>query len=151
MDPDRSERRQLPFCRDFLRDRDEPLWCDVVPMAPHLHLYWRYTQAQATDAIRWECPAVWVHNAAQDNGAALRQDMRHDLSQDLCVAVDRLVERKAGDAVRYSLLVSPDGMSYDGNRLGGDYHVSTPSGRHFTFSVRRDQGRRKLLLVVAWN
>lgn len=136
------ERRQLPFYRDFLRGSDTPLWCDVIPLVPRLDLHWRYTEEQAAGARRWECPAVWLH-PAHDNGSAVYQD--------LCTAVNQLAQVKDSDAVRYSLLVRTEGMGYDGNRLGGDCQIATPSGRKFTFSVRRDNGHRKLLLAIAWN
>lgn len=141
------ERRQLPFYRDFLRGSETPLWCDVVPFAPQLSLHWRYTEEQAASAQRWECPTVWLHSAAHDNGAVYLAP----LYQDLCTAVNQLAQTKGSDAVRYSLLVRTEGMQYDKNRLGGDCPITTPSGRQFTFSVRRDTGDRKLLLAIAWN
>lgn len=141
------ERRQLPFYCDFLRGAHVPLWCDVIPLTPHLDMYWRYTEEQAASGQRWECPAVWLHSAAHDNGAVYVAA----LYQDLHAAVNQLAQSKGSDAVRYSLLVDPEGMQYDDKRLGGDFHITAPSGRKFTFSVRRDSGGGKLLLAIAWN
>lgn len=147
LQPGMRERRQLPFYTDFLRGSDTPLWCDVIPLAPRLNLYWRYTEEQAAGAQRWECPTVWLHSAAHDNGAVYLAP----LFRDLCAAVNQLAQVKGSDAVRYSLLVRAEGMPYDANRVGGDCPITTPSGRKFTFSVRRDNGDRKLLLAIAWN
>ena len=145
--PGERERRQLPFYTDFVRGGGEPLWCDVIGMSRPLNLYWRYTDAQVADAVRWECPGVWLHSAAHDNGSVYSAQLYVDLGE----AVYQLARRKSDEAVRFSLLVNPDGMVYDANRLGGDYLFTTSSGRHFTFSVRRDRAQRKLLLAIAWN
>lgn len=87
---------------------------------------------------------MWLHSAVHDNGAV-------DMHEDLLVAVNQLAQQKSGEVVRHSLLVNPAGLYYDANRLGGDYHLTTPSGRYFTFSVRRDLSNRKLLLAIVWN
>jgi hypothetical protein len=139
-------RRQLPFYFDFLRGSETPLWCDVIPFEPRLDMYWRYTEEQTASALRWGCTTAWLHSAAHDNGAN-----NAPLYRDLCIALNQLSLTRSSDAVRYSLLVRTDGMPYDTNRLGGDFHVTTPSGRKFTFSVRRDHGDRKLLLAISWN
>ena len=39
------------------------------------------------------------------------------------------------EAARFSLLVAPEGMSYDPGRLGGDPLVRVGSGRNFTLLV----------------
>jgi len=145
LEPGVRERRQLPFYRDFLRGTDTSLWCDVINLSPRLNLYWRYKPDDK--GLKWECPSVWLHSAGHDNGAVYTVSLCADLRD----AVNHLAQHKNEEAVRYSLLVSSDGMSYDANRLGGDYQVTTTSGRFFTFSVRRDNGNRKLLLAIAWN
>ena len=145
IEPGMRERRKLLFYRDFLRGTDESLWCDVINLTPCLNLYWNYTR----DAIglKWECPSVWLHSAAHGNGDVYTASLYEDLRD----ALNHLAQHKDEEAVRYSLLVSSNGMSYDANRLGGDYQVTTTSGRFFTFSVRRGSGNRKLLLAIAWN
>lgn len=118
------------------------LWCDVIDLAPRLSLYWRYTAQQAAGAPKWEAPALWLHSVSNDPRVL----------DDAQEAVNLLVRQRDGDSVRYSLLVSPEGMFYDANRCGGDWHVTVASGRHFTFSVRRVRDRdEKVLLAIAWN
>jgi len=72
-----------------------------------------------------------------------------DIFADLEEAVNTLV----GDPeiTRYTLLVSPDGLFYDTNRLGGDHHIRTKSGRRFILSVRRGvRNDDKILLAIAY-
>lgn len=143
LDPGTRERRQLPgYDRDFLRNKLGRMWCDVVPLSPRLCVGWKY---RGNAGLVWECTAVWLHSAALPNGSVYTSSLYIDLRD----AINRIARDKDSDAVRYSLLVRPDGMEYDRARLGGDLHVAAPSGRQFTFSVRRD-GTRKLLLAIAW-
>ena len=66
-------------------------------------------------------------------------------------AVNQLAQHNTDNIVRYSLLVTPNGLGYDANGLGGDCPIVTSPGRQFTFSVRRDHAHRKLLLAIAWD
>ena len=94
------------------------------------------------------CESVWLHAAWLPNWRLL-QGPETDIFADLEEAVNTLV----GDPeiTRYTLLVSPDGLFYDTNRLGGDHHIRTKSGRRFILSVRRGvRNDDKILLAIAY-
>ncbi len=139
-----TARRQLPGYGDWLRGSAEPLWCDVMTLAPRIRLPWAYTQEQEEEGDVWECGAVWLHSAALPNGTVYTADLHEDLRQALEMLRGNIT------AAKYTLLVDPGGMSYDQKRLGGDHQV-VASGRRFTLSVRLEEtSRRKLLLAIAW-
>jgi hypothetical protein len=144
-----TARRQLPGYGDWLRGSPEPLWCDVITLAPRLRLPWAYTPEQEEEGDVWECGAVWLHSAAAPNGAVYTADLHEDLRQ----ALEGL--RSNVKAAKHTLLVNPAGLPYDQKRLGGDHQVvASGSRRRFTLSVRATAGReplqRKLLLAIAW-
>lgn len=145
--PGARSRRQLPFYTDFLRGTSDHLICDVIQLEPRLRLPWCYSVEQVREGDVWMCPTIWLHHKPSPNGSVVQIPT---LYEDLRIAVNQLAQTKTTDTVKYSLLVAKNGMWYDRNRLGGDCLVTVPSGRHFTFSVRRDERDCKLLLALAW-
>ena len=142
----------IPIClewRDRIRrllPRQELMWCDVLTLTPRLRLRWWYTEEQYTEGDVWECGTVWLHCAHLANGTVYSADVHRDLEEAL-----RVIASDPAKA-RYTLLVSPDGMSYDTTCLGGNHHVNLPNGRRFIFTVRRGVGRyHKVLLALCWN
>lgn len=146
---ERHRLRRVPLLhyRDFLRGSEQHLRCDVIPIDPCLNMPWRYTEEQAVNAWTSEFPTVWLHSAAHPNGAVYDSPVYRDLR----TAVNQLAQARDSELVRYSLLVSPEGMHYDDRRFGGDCPITTPSGRMFTFSVRQGIGPTRILLAIAWN
>lgn len=141
---DRHQDR-LPHYGDFLRGTPHSLWCTVVGLSPPLRLPWKYTPQQALMNKVWECGAVWVHCQGRPNGEEYTAGVFADLEQ----AVDTIARNKG--LAQYSLLVKEGGMEYDPHRLGGDLGITTGSGRHFTFSVRKGMRNSKVLLAIAHN
>lgn len=139
------QRQPLPHYSDWLRGAPEPLWCDVMSVSPPLRLPWAYTPAQEEEGDVWTVNEVWLHSAALANGTAYAADVHEDLRQALTHLRDNVTSAK------YTLLVNPDGMKYDMQRLGGDHQVAA-GARRFTLSVRRgEQPGQKLLLAIAWD
>jgi hypothetical protein len=137
-------RRQLPmYDADFIRGTQQKLWCHVVTLSPRIRLPWQYTSDQVDEGDVWECGAVWLHVANLPNG----QVYTHSVFEELTEALNILHANV--DAARYRLLISPDGMNYDVNRLGGDHQITISNGRHFTLSVRK-HASTKVLLAIAW-
>ena len=140
--------RPLPRYTDWIRGTSGELWCEVLSIHPDLNLRWRYTDHQVDTMLPWRCESVWLHAAWLPNWRLL-QGPETDILADLEEAVNTLV----GDPeiTRYTLLVSPDGLFYDTNRLGGDHHIRTKSGRRFILSVRRGvRNDDKILLAIAY-
>ena len=141
-------RKQTPRPERHLHGNEQRLWCDVLTLAPRLRLRWSHTEEQAEEGDVWECGAVWVHCAYLENGdmSGYTADVHRDLEAALNVIASDPIK------ARYTLLVTPDGMSYDATRLGGDHQVNLTNGRCFTFSVRRGAARgHKMLMALCWN
>lgn len=139
-------RRELPHYRDFLRNSVNNLTCAVMEIEPALRLPWRYTEEQTRLYRTWECSAIWLHSAAQQNGAIYLASLFADLEE----AINIIARDKSTS--QFTLLVSPSGMSYDANRFGGDHQVMTSNGHRFTFSVRKGVvANTKILLAVSWD
>jgi hypothetical protein len=141
-----ATRRVLPrYEKDFIRDSFGGLWCDVMTLTPSIRLPWHYTPAQASKGDVWECGAVWLHDASLPNGSMYTTA----IYQDLCDVLSTLKDNP--ERAQYTLLVNPDGLEYDRNRLGGDHHATAASGRRFTLSVRRGVSElENVLLAIAW-
>ena len=143
---DENARKRLHGYPDWLRGTPDALWCDVVSVRPRLRLPWRFTPEQADEGDVWECGAVWLHSARVPNGEVYSAAVQTDLMR----ALDVL--KQDVDRAQYTLLVTPNGMPYDPNRLGGDHQIREPqSGRRFTLSVRRGaRPHTKILLAIDW-
>ncbi|PNH02117.1 hypothetical protein TSOC_011932 [Tetrabaena socialis] len=138
-------RQQLPNYQDFLRNSADVIYCEVVNIRPSLRLPWRYTEEQQRLYRTWDCSAVWLHSAAQPNGTVYLGTLYADLEAINIIATDK-------SKCQYTLLVSPNGMSYDANRFGGDHQVATANGNRFTFSVHKGiLPDSKVLLAVSWD
>ena len=137
-------RKELPMYRDWIRGTDCKLWCDVITMTPRLRIPWKYNEDQEMEGDVWECGAVWIHCATCENGEIYQASLHEELREAVNI-LNANIER-----AQYTLLVNPDGMYYDANRLGGDHDVKISTGRHFVFSVRVDDRRRKHLLAIAF-
>ena len=132
---------------DWLRNTQDALMCEVFKIAPRIPLPWRYQRDIGFDRDVWECGTVWLHSAISPNGSS--NEYPGTLQADLQAALQVL--KHEPKAARFTLLVNPDGMSYDPRRLGGDHQVRAPSGRCFTLSVRRGaRPREKVLLAIEW-
>ena len=141
-----KHKHKLPRYSDWLRGTNEQLWCSVATIQPPLILPWRYTDEQKRLGQTWICDAVWLHDAATENGS---EESTALLFDDLQVAINQLAQNK--QSAEYTLLVNPSGMEYDARRLGGDHQIRIPSGRIFTFSVRRGHEMDdKILLALSW-
>ena len=141
---DRSTHLTVP---DFMGLGQGPLPARAIPLDPPLKLAWRYTAAQRAEGRTWECGRVHLHAAYRPPDYT-----DTDLARDLALAVAWLAQ--GNDAIDHSLLVSPEGMSYNRDLFGGNCQFTAPSGRRFTFKACRDKdgdGDRMLLLAVAWN
>jgi hypothetical protein len=136
---DHATRRKLPRYTDWIRNTTQQLWCDVLSLTPRLRLPWQYTDEQEDEGDVWECKAVWLHHSGMSNGSVYTADMHRDLQE----AINMIPGR-----AQHILLVDPDGMFYDRNRLGGDLHIRVSSGRMFAFSVRREMGQHQKLLFA---
>lgn len=139
-------KQTLPYYNtDFLRNiPNSSIECYVIDFAsPPLNLEWNYYKNQKEEfGVTWFCTDVWLHCYAA-SGETIISDLEQAIN---IIASDK-------SKVQYTLLVNPDGMEYDRNRFGGDHQVRVPSsGRMFTFSVRRrDDDKKMLLLAIAWN
>ena len=71
---ERSRRRMPRGGRDWIRNRDEALWCDMISLSPALRLPWRYTKEQESSKRTWHCTAVWLHCAFMGNGEHAQDD-----------------------------------------------------------------------------
>jgi len=130
---------------DWLRNTSTPLMCEVFKVTPRIPLPWQYEPDAGFDRHVWECGTVWMHSVLWPNGAEYPAALREELQAALQVL------KHEPKAARFTLLVNPDGMSYDLKRLGGDHQVRAPSGRCFTLSVRRGSGPREMvLLAIDW-
>jgi hypothetical protein len=125
-------RRELPhYQHDFLRNSDDKLVCAVVDIEPALRLPWRYTEEQERSHRTWECSEIWLHSAAQPNGAA-SSGYLPPLFAYLEEAINIIARDKS--ACQHTLLVAPAGMFYDEKRYGGDtldhldHQVKTANG-----------------------
>jgi hypothetical protein len=119
--------------------------CEVFKVTPRIPLPWRYTPDEGFDRNVWECGTVWLHSALSPNGNDYPETLTADLQEALQVL------KHEPKAARFTLLVNPDGMSYDPRRMGGDHQVRAPSGRCFTLSVRRGiRPREMVLLAIGW-
>lgn len=130
-----NSHRALPRYTDWIREKSGEMRCEVLSIQPDLVLNWRYTKEQEETMQPWRCSRVWLHAACLPEWRVLQGDMATRIFKDLQEAIETLV----GDpeSTRYTLLVNPDGISYDRRRLGGDHHVTVSTGRKFCFSVRR--------------
>jgi hypothetical protein len=120
------------------RDSDDGPLYDFTPT---IRLPWRYTPEQERKGDVWECGAVRL----------IRRGKEEVNERDLAKAIDVLLGDV--DAARYTLLVNPEGMSYDATRFGGDHQIRVPgSGRRFTLSVRRarTEGGGMVLVAIDW-
>jgi hypothetical protein len=132
---------KLPNYNNFVRSTNDPLWCNVFTLSPKLCLPWNYYEYNGDI---WECSSIWVHCANQANGAVHTQS----IIDDVCDVINDINQNIS--SVQYTLLVNPDGMFYDKNRLCGDHHV-TKNGKKYTFSVRRGERKgSKILLAIVW-
>jgi len=138
-------RLQFPYPTDFLRYVETPLMCEVFQLEPSLILHWKYNIEQIRLGNTWECTTVWLHSAAQPNGAYYA----HTMHQSLQEAINILAQNK--ESTRHTLLVSENGLCYNPQRIGGDHQVCTSTGNRFTFSVWRDRNNAKVLLAIAWD
>jgi hypothetical protein len=128
-----------------LRLSREPDDGPLYDFAPTIRLPWRYTPEQERKGDVWECGAVRLIRRGKEEVNANEWDC------DLAKALDVL--RGDVDAARYTLLVNPEGMSYDATRFGGDHQIRVPgSGRRFTLSVRRGrtEGAGMVLVAIDW-
>ena len=141
--------RALPRYTDWIRHNGGELRCEVFSVQPELVLNWRYTREQEGSMQPWRCGTVWLHAAWLPEWRVLQGEVALETFRDLEEAIQTLVGNP--ESTRYSLLVNPDGISYDRRRLGGDHHVTTSSGKKFCFSVRRGvREEDKILLAIAF-
>ena len=134
---------------DWIRHNGGELRCEVISVQPELVLNWRYTREQEGSMQPWRCGTVWLHAAWLPEWRVLQGEVALETFRDLEEAIQTLVGNP--ESTRYSLLVNPDGISYDRRRLGGDHHVTTRSGKKFCFSVRRGvREEEKILLAIAF-
>ena len=140
--------RPLPRYTDWLRGTHRELWCEVMSIQPELNMKWRYKEQQEEIMQPWRCAAVWLHAAWLPEWRVL-QGTEVEIFNELEDAINTLVGNP--ESTRYTLLVNPNGLFYDTNRLGGDHHVTAASGRRFCFSVRRGiRDDDKILLAIAF-
>ena len=142
--------RCLPHYKDWLRGSEGPLWCEVLRIEPELLLRWRYSDAQELEFrdVPWRCSSVWFHAAWLPQWRLLQGD-ETAVFKDLEDAINTLVGNR--ENTKYTLLVNPDGLLYDRNRLGGDHHVTLANGKKFCFSVRKGVRKDdKILLAIAF-
>lgn len=145
----------LPHKKDFLRNTDSKILCELVNITPPLELQWDYFPGQKETLGTVNFSTVWLHDATKPNGKSYEDELIEDVKQ----AVNIIASDK--NKTQYTLLVSPEGMSYDRDRFGGNHQVNIQKAKNknirmFTFSVRRgvdinNSNTNIILLAIAWN